>query len=797
MEVAESITMKRPLAILSAAVILCAFGDVCAANQIVVAERGKAATYAIVVPEKASPSQHYAAEELRDFTERTTGVRLPIVTDAEVLPAKAILLGRTRHTDALLKDQSFAWGKLGTDGFRLVARPPHLLVLGAPDRGTLYGVYELLERFAGCRWYASWHSVIPTRERFAVPETLDDTQTPAFAMRSLWWYDVMQNNAFAARLRATCRTGGRKDEKYGGNPFRFGGGLGSCHTFSRLVPPKEFFGNHPEYFSLVNGKRVADGQLCLANPDVLRVVTERGLAAIRRDPTAKYYGVSQNDNKSYCRCQECAAVDAEEESHAGTVVHFVNAVAEAVEKEFPDKVIETLAYEYSRKPPKKTRLRHNVMPCLCSIECDFSRPFATSPYPQNAAFVRDLKGWADQTDRLYVWDYVVNFTHYTHAFPNVLVMQDNLRLFRDSGVKSVFAQGDCEARHAWFAELKAWLLAKLMWNPDQPVEPLLDRFFAGYYGKAAPYARSYFDMAHKMEREWAGDSPDRKMGFAEMLPSPALGDDFLQKAEALWRQAADAVKNEADVYRYNVRMSAFSDLYTRFMQQKRRLVVTRTPERHGCLADSAERAEWLSRCAEEGKIRVAEGNNRVVNFKRRLKEAQYAKGGNSAATADVGLFVFQPKLAERVKDPSAEEGMSIFLPNTHGGWAARFPMRVVAYDDGEEYVVRLRLRTSVANGALPSDEVFHAFSYDALAKRVAGNEFSLKVGDVKDGWAWYDVGKIRLNDKIDLWICPGRFDQKTHRANPAHSGVWVDGVEISRAVPASQPYEGHETKCRL
>ena len=752
-----------------------------AGESLVIAERGKAADYAIVIPVDAGESMRYAASELSSYARKMTGVELPVArrVTGEALPEKAIVL-ELQEGDA--------------DAFRIHAEGQRVYVSGGV-RGVLYGVYELLETYGGIGWFSSWHEVVPKSATFAVPADIDREERPAFEMREPYMFDAF-NGDFAARLRINGQTA-RINARHGGKPYRFGGGLGSCHTFSRLVPSKEFFDNHPEYFSLVNGKRVADGQLCLTNTNVLRIATERVLAAIRRDPTAKYYGVSQNDNKSYCRCQECAAVDAEEESHAGTIVRFVNAIAEAVEKEFPDKIIETLAYEYSRKPPKKTRLRHNVMPCLCSIECDFSRPFETSPYPQNAAFVRDLKGWADQTDRLYVWDYVVNFTHYTHAFPNVFVMQDNLRLFRDSGVKSVFAQGDCEARHAWFAELKAWLLAKLMWNPDQPVEPLLDRFFAGYYGKAAPYARAYFDMAHKMEREWAGDSPDRKMGFAEMLPSPALGDDFLQKAEALWRQAADAVKNEADVYRYNVRMSAFSDLYTRFMQQKRRLVVTRTPERHGCLADSAERAEWLSRCAEEGKIRVAEGNNRVVNFKRRLKEAQYAKGGNSTATADVGLFVFQPKLAERVKDPSAEEGMSIFLPNTHGGWAARFPMRVVAYDDGEEYVVRLRLRTSVANGALPSDEVFHAFCYDALAKRVAGNEFSLKVGDVKDGWAWYDVGKIRLNDNIDLWICPGRFDQKTHRANPAHSGVWVDGAEISRAVPASQPYEGHETKCRL
>lgn len=242
----------------------------------------------------------------------------------------------------------------------------------------------------------------------------------------------------------------------------------------------------------------------------------------------------------------------------------------------------------------------------------------------------------------------------------------------------------------------------------------------------------------------------------------------------------DAVADGPEVYRYNVRMSAFSDFYTRFVQQKRRLIVTRTPEKFGCLPDFAERAEWLSRCAREGKIRVAENGNSIANFKRRLKEAEQAADGNAAVTADVGLIIWQPKLAERVKDPSAEEGASIFLPNTHFAWAARFPMTHVAYDEGEEYVIRVRLRAEVAKDAPPNAEVFWALAYDGTLKKIVGGERSLKVGEVKDGWAWYDVCRVKLNDKMNLWIGPGRFDIKANKTNPAHSGVWVDAVEISR-----------------
>lgn len=115
-------------------------------------------------------------------------------------------------------------------------------------RGVLYGVYETLEKYAGCRWYASWHSVIPQKDRVAVPGDLDDSQKPAFLMRESYWYDVNNNRDFAARLRVNGynHTTGTVDAKYGGDDFRFGGGLGSCHTFEALLPQGVYFDKHPD-----------------------------------------------------------------------------------------------------------------------------------------------------------------------------------------------------------------------------------------------------------------------------------------------------------------------------------------------------------------------------------------------------------------------------------------------------------------------------------------------------------------------------------------------------------------------
>ncbi len=458
-----------------------------AAEPMTIARQGKS-EFAIVRPSACSSSQLYAATELQAFVRQMTGAELAIRTDDQPLPEKAILLGETAYTERVLASKP-DMASLGEDGFRLVTAGNRLCILGGRLRGTLYGVYELLERHWGCRWYASFHSVIPRHDALTLPP-LDDTQVPAFAMREPHWWE-MRNGDFAARSRANGN-GMDLADRHGGK-IRFGGGL-FVHTFYRLVPPAEFFDQHPEYYSLINGKRqIGFSQLCLTNPDVLRIVTERVLAAIRKNPAAKIFSVSQNDWDGHCQCERCREIDEREESPAGTLIHFVNQVAERVEREFPRVWIETLAYQYTRKPPKTIRPRHNVVPRLCTIECDFSQPLPKSSYPQNVRFVQDIKGWSAITDKLYVWDYTTNFHNYVGPHPNFPAIPGNIRFFRDNRVVGLFEQGANDGPHAEFGELRAWLIAKLLWNPDQAVDALLDDFFAGYYGAAAAPIREYFD----------------------------------------------------------------------------------------------------------------------------------------------------------------------------------------------------------------------------------------------------------------------------------------------------------------
>ncbi len=566
------------------------------AQPLMLAARGQSAAYTIVRPANASPSQIYAAAELQKFTEQMTGVKLPIVADNAPLPKRAILLGDTRHSAAILRGAT-AIKDLGDDGFRLKTCPPHLLILGGPVRGTLYGVYETLERFGGCRWYTTWHSVIPDCAEFTIPE-LDETQKPAFAMRTSFWFDIL-NGDLAARNKLNSESHGLK-AKHGG-AIRFCKGH-FVHTFQGLVPPAEFFDKHPEYFSEINGKRIKDNaQLCLTNPDVVKLVTARVLENIRKDPTANLCSVSQNDCLNFCTCPACKAIDTREGSKSGTMIAFVNQVAEAVEKEFPNVWIETLAYNMTRKPPKTVRPHRNVVVRLCSIECEFSKPLDRSDFGENRKFVEEIRQWSAMNDKLSIWDYTTDFRDYLGPFPNVLALQGNLKFFRANHVVGVFEEGAYQGRHADFAELKAWLLAKWLWNPDLPAESLLDDFFKGYYGAAAPLVRKYFDEIHAYYQ-----NPGVNLGiYDNVLREGPIPHAFYASAVDLWRQAEAAVK-DSPAHSYNVRMGAIPALYAHL----ERLPTDASEKRRTIAADLLARFReakniWISESGEIHKNTVA------------------------------------------------------------------------------------------------------------------------------------------------------------------------------------------------
>lgn len=495
-----------------------------------------ASEYVIVIGEEASSSEQYAAAELQRFLGEITGVILPIVGDHGDGREHEILVGESRRTRALGID--LVREKLGDEGFLLRTIGPRLVLAGGRRRGSLYAVYTFLEEHLGCRWFTPTVSRIPRRPMVPL-EQIDRRVVPILEWREPRCGDLEVAGDWAARNKLFGRFT-QLEERHGGKLQweHF------VHTFYPLMPPEEHWAEHPEYYSEIDGQRTSyRAQLCLTNPDVLRLVTDGVRRWIEDDPGSTVISVSQNDWHGYCQCPTCAALDAREGSPSGTMIQFVNQVAEAIERDYPDVTISTLAYQYTRHAPRTLRPRHNVVPVLCSIECCFSHPLTECE--RNASFVADMRAWAEISPRLYVWDYVTEFGHYQSPWPNLYSLKPNIRFFIENGVRGIFEQGPGTTSE--FAELRTYLLAKLLWNPDTDVDATIDEFLQAYYGGAASAIRDYITLLHEKARKehlhshiW---SPLNRRLFTP---------DWLEEATSLFDQAERAAGGGEVLHRVQV-----------------------------------------------------------------------------------------------------------------------------------------------------------------------------------------------------------------------------------------------------
>lgn len=545
--------------------VLLAAGAFAAPPRTALLARGGEALYAITVDPGASPAERHAAGELASFLGQVTGAVFPVVAPEQAGNRPQIAVG-PGAVKALAPDLSL--GGLGDDGIFLHSlsaprQPPHLLLSGGPGaaRGTLYAVYTFLEEQVGLRWWTATESRIPKRPELSVAGDLRVRYVPPIWKRSSYSREGMDAD-WSVRNKLNSGSVSMTDAARGG-AIEFAGR--NCHTFYFLVPPSKYFAEHPEWFAEIDGKRIPEGsQLCLTNPDVVKVAAATAAEWLRANPLARIVAVDQNDYQNWCTCAACKAVDEAEGGPSGTNIRFANAVAEILEAEFPDVWVETFAYQYTRKPPKLTKPRDNVVVRLCSIECDFAHPLS---HPNNREFKEDLEGWSRICKQLLIWDYVTNFYHYLQAHPNFSVIGPNIRFFRDHKVKGIFEQGNGQSRGAFGAPLKTWLIAKLLWNPDLDDRKLIAEFLDGYYGAAAPFLRAYYDLVHD----------EKTIGDFQMLNSapsnaPYLAPALLAKSAEIFEKARAAVADRPEELRrveaaelgvlYSLLVNDFDEFFT-------------------------------------------------------------------------------------------------------------------------------------------------------------------------------------------------------------------------------------------
>jgi len=503
----------------------------------VVLVRDGASAYSLVLSAEASASEKRGAAEIRSHLKEMSGVWVPMLTDAEAMPKSAILVGRSRYTDELGVKVDEA--TLGPDGFVIKTVGGHLVILGSRVRGTMYGCTEVLEKL-GVRWFTPKVTAVPKQQTVTLPAQ-DERQVPAFEYREAFFTEAFGKD-WAARMRFNGNSE-QLDESTGGkikyHPF--------VHSFDALIP-LSLYKDHPEYFPLIGGKRVdRNRQRCLSNADVLKLAIERVKEWIKERPDATIYSVSQNDCYEFCQCDNCKAIEARYGgTHSGLYLWFVNQVAEAIEKEHPDKLIDTLAYQFTEKPPKGIVPRKNVRVRLCPISVCEAHPYEKCSFGTTVAFVRNLQEWAKITNTLYIWHYNTNFANYLMPFPDFEEFPADARLYQRSGVKGIFFQGAyAPGGGGSDAELRSYVMAKLLWNPAADSDALVSEWMQAVYGAASKPMRQWFDLLHAKVRD-----PGKHFFIYDPPTVHYLSADVVAAGDALFDEAQKLAAGQAQATEY-------------------------------------------------------------------------------------------------------------------------------------------------------------------------------------------------------------------------------------------------------
>jgi hypothetical protein len=753
----------------------------CAAEaNMQIASRGRAKC-AILLQPGATLVEQYAAEELAQTLYQITGAKFEIREGIASVPETAIILGPGPLAKAIFPEADLE--SFGPEQATIRTKRGRLLLAGGRPRGTLYAVYHFLYDYCGVRWWTPWAADIPRKPNLTIPDIAADKK-PAFESRDPFWYPAF-DGTWAARNFSNSQHA-RLEDKHGGKIIY----KGFVHTFYPLVPPEKHFKDHPEWYSLLNGKRTVEGgQLCTTNPHLRDFLVERVKEWIRESPEANIISVSQNDWYGACQCPDCKAIDEREGSHAGTMLALVNYIAERIGKEYPHVAIDTLAYQYTRRAPKTIKPLSNVIVRLCSIECNFAAPLTD---PSNAAFMKDMQDWSKISDRLYVWDYTTNFAHYIQPHPNWFSLGPNVRFFHQHGVRGLFEQGAYQSFGAEMAELRAWVLARLLWDPYQDDQKLIDEFLDGYYGKpAARYIRQYMRlMAQRAKGVYL-------TCFASPT-APFLNFDTLSRAERLWEQAEEAAKNDPE-RRWRVRIGRLPLRYVwlvRWTQLRSECLLAGAkwplPTSRKAVAD-----EWYALATGPG----PKGWNRITHLNEAglTPEAFVARFAtdpadpviqprpkglrNAPPPADIpGVnprecvdsqeselrLANEGEWAEVQSDSLASNGVAVRMPGTHFEWAYQLPIvNLPTKAHSGTWRVYAVVRLEKDAGVDPGTDAFTAGVYDN-GERASRGDVRVYVRDMPDGYRSVLLGSVKLNTNQYIWVAP--------TGKPGVKAVWVDRI---------------------
>ena len=667
--------------------------------------------FEIVVPDDAGKPAKFAGKEMQSLLNEVLSAKIPLRNTRTKGVAYGIILGDS----ALSREAGIRVEKLGRDAFYMKTIGNNIYIAGRDDkasdtekllndrswktqpflhlRGTLFGAYDFVERFAGVRFYfvGPIGTYIPKKSALNVPE-LNIFDRPDNIVRFFLerryskkqWYlnedPIRSCNLASLRMRTQTRN------------------IPNCHGLACLGLVSRFGKSNPEFFALKkDGTRYNTfdtdfaGQLCLTNPGLRNELIKDILSGLRGEPhtvrgitsssrrypkgiphwsanTLNYPGffnVHLQDACQPCLCDACQKFynTGKKGVISGELIWDMTAdMANRVKKAGIKAYITQMAYHFYKEVPKLD-LPDNVL-----VQVALPGPW-TSRNAKLDKYDRDLiAAWHKKINKkVWLWNYIINgdthaSLHFTPGAPQYTPKTiAKYYQARSKDICGAFMQNNSGTNYILDA-INLYVGMKVLWDTSLDVEKLLDEYYQNMFQAAAPEMKKFFEeleeiFVTKVRSEYV----DTDLGPVAVRPTDfetwkkIYTPEKLAAWDKLFRKAESKVaKNKPALERVRYMRKNFLS----FMQEKSQKFFAqekRTNNLSACIPEGKEQVIYLSRL--RGKKTEIKANVKLRNDGKALVIDFRADDPKT------GELVYNPKKGD-LKDFFSNATFEIFLNPT-------------------------------------------------------------------------------------------------------------------------------------
>ena len=641
-----------------------------------------------------------AANDLSYYLEKITGQKPPI-------------LNGSPETNASISLIELPVGRLKDDGFIIKSDGENLVIIGSNDRSVLYGVYYFLDRYLGCRFLAEDFEFVPKFQRKDLGD-IYDKQEPRFDYREIFIKES-DDPVFSFKNLLNGRLGHRADNDVAEEIYTKGVKI---YTFTSG--------------ELLGQKYKCGGQYDFANKKVKKLASKnltKKLSSLDNE-AQKYIVLEHEDRGSVCKKGVKAG-----KTPSSIFLDYTSYIA----KKHPDFRFLHQAYLWSKKPPfDKKRVPKNLGVMYAPIEANFAKPLNSK---ENLYLFKYLKRWGKKSATVFIWHYIVNFSGYMFAYPNLKALNDDIKEFsKQKYIKGVFLQGSYDTYGGDLANLRVWVFSRLLWNPSLDLKRLIREFCDLYYAGASQEVQKYIFAVEKM-LEKSGD----KLLVKTSIDSKYLSNENLQKLDKILTSALSKVDKNSSYYDHVLKLFLGID-YIRLIRGADFKEKDRVKKRFKSYLRSHPQITAFSEGVKiENILKIIDINRMTERVPALAKKLQKKKEWFSYQEFQLELCC-----ADIVEDSAASDGISAVMDASGREWGFSLPLRDIPKGKWDIYAdVKIQKQSGKS-----ADRTKKVLSYGIYPTFIKGGAV---VGQFKDDkYKSVKIGTIdtKRTKAKSVWLAP-------------------------------------------